>query len=280
VKWVRERAKLEFDGKGALLGGFGTTQDITDHKRIRQELLDTQQRYARVFESSMDAMVTIDSDQRILLFNFAAEKMFGCKADEAFGKPINSFIPERFHHAHGKHISMFADTGVTNRKMGKLDAVMGLRANGEEFPVEAFISQCEIDGKKLFTAILRDITERKNAENELFSVQARLALVVEKVKAGYWDWDLHSNALYLSPEWNRQLGLDDDDLLLHWDRKNDRLHPDDCTMVTEATENYIAGRQPNFELQFCMRHKDGSYRWIHSHGALLRDNPFGCLGLT
>lgn len=128
-----------------------------------------------------------------------------------------------------------------------------------------------------------DITERKQTEIELRSTQARLALVVEEVNAGYWDWDLKANTLYLSPEWNRQLGLDNDEALFKWDRQNDRLHPDDRAMVMAVTENYLAGHQPNFEIQFRLRHKDGSYRWIHSHGALLRDQhnkPYRMLGLN
>jgi PAS domain S-box-containing protein len=128
-----------------------------------------------------------------------------------------------------------------------------------------------------------DITERKHTEDELRNAQARLALVIEEVKAGYWDWDLKTNRLYLSPEWNRQLGFYEEESFLEWDRQNDRLHPDDRRMVTAARENYIAGRQQNFELQFRLRHKDGSYRWIHSRGALLRDpnnRPYRMLGIN
>ena len=161
VKWVREKAVLEFSKKGLLLGGFGTTQDITAHKRNELALLESRQRYAGIVESAMDAIITIDADQRIVLFNAAAEKMFGCKADEAIGASIERFIPEQFRTAHDGHIRAFMNTGATIRKNGELGAVKGLRANGEEFPIEASISRCEIAGEKSFTAILRDVTERE-----------------------------------------------------------------------------------------------------------------------
>jgi len=116
-----------------------------------------------------------------------------------------------------------------------------------------------------------DITERKQAEEALHNSQARLALVIEEVKAGYWDWNLLTNTLYLSPEWMRQLGLNDNEMLVQWDQKKDRLHPEDRALVMATSENFIAGRLPVYELEFRLRHKNGSYRWIHSRGALLRD---------
>jgi PAS domain S-box-containing protein len=105
VKWVRERAVLEFSNKGKLRGGFGTTQDITAHKRNELALEESRQLYAGIVDSAMDAIITIDADQRILLFNSAAEKMFGCTADKAIGESIEAFIPERFRPALNLHIS-------------------------------------------------------------------------------------------------------------------------------------------------------------------------------
>jgi signal transduction histidine kinase len=90
--------------------------------------------------------------------------MFRCLAGEALGQPLDRFIPERFRSAHSGHIQDFGRTHVTKRSRGSLGALFGLRADGEEFPIEASISQLESEGKKLYTVILRDITERKRAE--------------------------------------------------------------------------------------------------------------------
>ncbi|OYV22080.1 MAG: histidine kinase [Methylococcaceae bacterium NSO1] len=144
VKWVRERAILEFGKKGNLLGGFGITQDITSHKRNELLLAESRQRYAGIVESAMDAIITIDADQRIALFNAAAEKMFGCKADKAIGLSIERFIPERFRTDHAAHINVFRDTATTIPKNGGLRAMKGLHANGEDFPIEASISRLRL----------------------------------------------------------------------------------------------------------------------------------------
>ena len=127
-----------------------------------------------------------------------------------------------------------------------------------------------------------DITELKHTSLALSETEARLALLIEEVKAGYWDWDLNTNKVYLSPEWKRQLGFDENDSLNRWEDWECRLHPEDRAFVLEATENYISGLQPVYELEFRLCHKDGSYRWIHSRGGLLRDqtdHPYRMMGI-
>jgi PAS domain S-box-containing protein len=116
---------------------------------------DSEVRLAAIITSAMDAIITIDADQSIVLFNAAAEQMFRCSAAEAIGQPLDRFIPERYHAAHQKHIQRFAETGITSRTMGALRALNAVRANGEEFPIEASISQSRVGEQHLFTVILR-----------------------------------------------------------------------------------------------------------------------------
>ena len=183
VKWVRERAELEFDSQGRLLGGAGTTIDITDRKRAELELVESRAQLASVVESAMDAVIAVDAGQRIVLFNSAAEAMFHVSAAEAIGEPLEKLIPERFREVHARHIRGFAATGVTSRAMGRLGRLRGLRAGGEEFPLEASISQAEVDGRQLFTVILRDITERMEAEERQRLLTAELDHRVKNVLA-------------------------------------------------------------------------------------------------
>jgi PAS domain S-box-containing protein len=141
-------------------------RDIMESQQAEEKLRESEARLAGIVNSAMDAIITVDIEQRILLFNAAAEKMFRCTASKAIGQSLEGFLPKRFRTLHSSHIQSFGQTGVTTRAMAGARAVYGLRADGEEFPVEASISQVEAGGQKLYTVIMRDITERERADEQ------------------------------------------------------------------------------------------------------------------
>lgn len=127
----------------------------------------TEARMMGIIRSSMEAIITVDESQTIVIFNPAAERVFGVSAMEAVGAPLSRFIPERFRAAHSRHVEQFGVTGVSERQMGRQRVLFGLRADGTEFPIEASISQNRDGTGKLYTVMLRDVTERVRAENAL-----------------------------------------------------------------------------------------------------------------
>jgi PAS domain S-box-containing protein len=131
----------------------------------------------------MDAIIAVDQDQHIVVFNAAAEKVFGCPAREAIGSPVSRFIPQRFQADHREHIRKFGETGVTNRSMGRLDGLWAVRSNGEEFPIEASISQVHAVGMRLYTVIIRDVTQTKRAHEELQKSYAEVKRLEERLLA-------------------------------------------------------------------------------------------------
>src|SRR5262249_31227012 len=114
--------------RGAVVGVSVALQDVTTQKRAEQDLRESEARLAGLIDSAMDAIITTDAAQRVVLFNPAAERMFGCSAAEALGGPLERFIPARFHAAHWAHVESFEQTGETARRMGALGAVSGVRA--------------------------------------------------------------------------------------------------------------------------------------------------------
>ncbi|WP_321850751.1 PAS domain S-box protein [Burkholderia diffusa] len=127
----------------------------------------TEARMMGIIRSSMEAIITVDEHQTIVIFNPAAEHVFGVSAMEAVGAPLSRFIPERFRAAHARHVEQFGVTGVSERQMGRQRVLFGLRGDGTEFPIEASISQIRDGTGKLYTVMLRDVTERMRAENAL-----------------------------------------------------------------------------------------------------------------
>jgi diguanylate cyclase (GGDEF)-like protein/PAS domain S-box-containing protein len=127
----------------------------------------------------MDGIVALDEQQRIVLFNGAAEKMFGRAADEMLGQRIDSLLPARFRLAHPRHIDAFSSSQITRRTMGNLGSVYGLRANGDEFPIEAAISQATVDGRSIYAVILRDVTERQRVEEALHASTTLVKSIVD-----------------------------------------------------------------------------------------------------
>lgn len=144
-------------------------------RRLDAALRESQAQLEALVQSAMDAILTVDEKQSIVMFNAAAEKTFRCSRADAVGQPIERFIPQRFRAAHSVHVRKFGETGVTTRAMNKLGTLRALRADGEEFPMEASISHVEAGGGAFFTIILRDITERELAEKKLAEKMEELA---------------------------------------------------------------------------------------------------------
>ena len=137
-------------------------------------LHEAQARVGGIVESAMDAIITVDEDQRIVLFNAAAEQVFRWPRNSVLGEPLDMLLPERLRRNHRSHIESFAVKGVTSRRMGDKTVLQGLRRDGEEFPLDASISQHIENGRKLFTVILRDVTERVRAEHALLESKQEL----------------------------------------------------------------------------------------------------------
>lgn len=136
------------DKQGTLVGFSKVTRDLTQRRQEEIALRRSEARLPGIISSAMDAIISVNEEQRIVLFNRAAEQMFACTVGDVIGRPLDRFIPARHRTEHRRHIEGFGRTGVTSRSMWRPGTLTGLRANGEEFPIEATISQIETDGQK------------------------------------------------------------------------------------------------------------------------------------
>ena len=158
---------------------------VRREQRLTHALGEVSDRYQQTVDSVMDAIVGVDEDYRIILFNPAAEKMFGRTSQEVLGRSISMLIPDRYRSAHHGHVKGFRESAVASRAMAPLTAITGLHANGTEFPIESTISQTVVNGKSQQTAVLRDVTETRRAERELVEMNAQLrglSIAQEKIR--------------------------------------------------------------------------------------------------
>jgi PAS domain S-box-containing protein len=166
-----------------------------------------------ILHSMMDGVISINENHEVILFNAAAEKMFGYSTKKALGQFINRFIPERYQDSNSKDVKSFGVSGATKRGMGSLGLIFGLRANGEEFPIEASISQLKRGNQQLYTVVLRDITERKRDEEVIKRLLWQNQLILHSAGEGIYGLDTQGNTTFVNPAAAKMLGYAPDELI-------------------------------------------------------------------
>ena len=282
VVWAETHLAPTINESGQIVSMLGVTLDITEqkqaenaHKTAENALRHHEAQLAGIIGSAMDAIISIDEDEVVVLFNATAEKIFGCSATEAIGQKIDRFIPERYRLKHHEHVRLFAETKATKRKMGTLQELYGLRVSAEEFPIEASISQTEVEGRKFFTVILRDITERKRTLDELIESEERFAkaftanpqpMTLTTVPDGLYI-DVNDSFLAMSGyKFEEVVGHTAVELNV-WETPSDRT-----AFFEELNRN---GSVISYEMKF--RCKDGSFRMLLMSSENLEISGKSCL---
>lgn len=172
---------FEHEGRELFLA---LARDVSERKKAEAALQESEQRLSCILESAMDAIIAINEALQIVLFNKAAEKVFGCSAKDVKGQPLVNFLSESFKRLISNYISGEAKGG--RGYMWVPEGLTAKRKSGEEFPVEATISTVEADCQGLYTIILRDTNERKKAEAELNKLQLQNVYLQEEIKSEYF----------------------------------------------------------------------------------------------
>lgn len=142
-------------------------RDVTDRVTAQAMLAASEARLRGILDSAMDAIITVDAAQRVVIFNAAAESMFGYGRDEAIGAPLETFLPARYRASHATYVKAFGESGLASRRMADTRIVTGLRRGGDEFPIDAAISHMKEGDAIFYTVILRDVSAREKAMSDL-----------------------------------------------------------------------------------------------------------------
>ncbi|HEY7396548.1 MAG TPA: PAS domain S-box protein [Gemmatimonadaceae bacterium] len=175
------------DPDGSAVSYITQMEDITARKRAESALRLSEAKFSGIVSIAADAIITVDAQQRITIFNEGAERIFGYAKNEIIGRPLEQLIPERFRVVHRAHFARFAASSDAARTMGERSEIFGLRKSGDEFPAEASIARVTAGNTTFFFVVLRDITTRKADEEAL-----KRAIVARDEVLGFVAHDLRN----------------------------------------------------------------------------------------
>ncbi|MBS0206088.1 MAG: PAS domain S-box protein [Planctomycetes bacterium] len=248
-----------------------TTDSSENHtpteNRQRDELL-----VRNILDTAMDGIISMDSQHRVILFNPAAEAIFGFRAEQVLGRAIDVLIPSRFRLQHHNDVAKFGQGDIQQRRMGQQRTVMALHASGEEFPIESSISQTTVDGEKIYTVIVRDVTEAVRYRQQIEQQSQMLDQVSDAVIVV----DLEGRITYWNQAATRQFGWTSAEAL--GQNANDLLNRGDQNLPAEMQCGGSQGGVWAGELQKTTR--SGNRITVEHRRSALRDkdgNVIGCL---
>jgi PAS domain S-box-containing protein len=224
-----------------------------------------------VVETASDAVVSIDHRGDILLANHATTTAFGYEPSELIGQPLTILMPEYLRDLHTAGLKRYQETSHRHMNWQSTELI-GLRKNGEEFPVEVSFGEITNNGHRVFTGFIRDISERKRAEEALRASERDLSSIIETIPGLVWCAAPDGELDYLNQRILDYTGTSAGAWAqLGW--KN-LLHPDDAEPTAHAWSRAVATGQP-LEVQCRLRRSDGAYRWFQSLGQAARDSEGG-----
>jgi len=244
--------------------------DISARKRAEEALAESQARMDKVVGAAQDAIIMLDPEGNISMWNNSAQRIFGYSRQEVMGRNLHKLLaPKRFHDAHSKGFAEFRHSGRGNA-VGRIIEMKALRKDGQEFPVELSLSSVQIKGEWHAVGIIRDITERRDAEDQLKNERQRLANVIEGTRVGTWEWNVQSGQTVFNETWAEMLGYTLQELapvsIKTWESL---AHPEDFRRSEEVLARHFAGKLPYYDCECRMKHKDGRWIWIHDCGRLM-----------
>ncbi len=231
------------------------------------ELTESKQKIQAIVENAADGIVTVNESGVIDSFSKAAELMFDYSAAEVIGQNVKKLMPEPYHGHHDDYLKHYMETrkgqiiGTGPREL------MAQRRDGTTFPVELAVSEMYLkDHHRMFVGLLRDITRRKEAEQELRASEERFTLITRGTKDGIWDWDLTTGQIYFSPRWKAMLGYDEIDIMDSFLSLQKLIHPDDLGLALDSWTSCMEGKNSAFVIEYRLCNKQGDYRWIECRG--------------
>jgi diguanylate cyclase (GGDEF)-like protein/PAS domain S-box-containing protein len=233
------------------------------------ELRKSEARYRTVLDAAFDAIVTITPDGIVRWFNPGAERIFGHTAEEVIGQPVTLLMPERYRDLCVAGLHRYLRTGEA-RVVGVTTELVGLRKDGSEFPIEMSLGETHENGERLFTGVIRDITERKRTEDALREARDRFRSLFDHAPIGVAMVTLEGRYVQVNRSLCEILGYCEEELQsLTW---QELTHPDDLAASSAYARRIVEGEFPRYHLEKRFLHADGHTVWASLSVSLVRDS--------
>ena len=243
-------------------------------KRAEEERARAQTMLTNILETAGDAIVAIDRDSRIVIFNGEAERIFGYRAEEALGQPLALLLPQDVKGMHAAHIGRFVLAKEQRRLMGSRSEIRARRKDGEEFDAEAAISKMNFGGEMIFTAVLRDVTVRRRADRALFESESRFQAMTANVPGIVYQLIYTPSGefryTYMSAGVKEMFGVEAEDVLTNPGIFVNIIVPEDAKRLRSAFKRSAAMMSPT-AFEFRARTARGDVRWSRGSSRPRRD---------
>ena len=273
---IVERSLIVRDAKGQVVRMIGALTDISERKRAEEALRESEDRYRDLVEHSGDLICTHDLNGRLLSVNQVAASSLGYTPDEMLEMPPREFLVPEVRDQFDAYLE-------TIGRRGSARGLMVVQTRAGERRIWEYSNTLRTKGvpAPIIRGMAHDVTERVHAQKALRESQRRLELIARASNTGLWDWDPRTNLVYYSPEWKSQIGYAEHEISNRFEEWETRIHPEDLPGAIGRVRDYLANPQGEFENEFRLRHKDGSYRWILARASVLKDDhskPYRMLG--
>jgi PAS domain S-box-containing protein len=272
VPVLKTVTRIMIGGRPYLLDSF---VDLTEHKATQGALQNSEERFRAIFNSARDGIIKIDNNGAIILWNTAAETIFGYKSEEMIGKNFHQIIaPSRFHEAHNTAFMHFQKTGQ-GEAVGKTLELVGIHKDGREIPIELSLSSVKINEKWHAVGIVRDTSERGKMQAILSEKETHFRNLADFGMALIWTSGLDMKCNYFNRPWLEFTGRTLEQEM--GDGWAEGVHPDD---LDGCFKTYVGAfeKRERFSMVYRIRRHDGEYRWIQDDGAPRYDHNGEFLG--
>src|SRR5215211_2787021 len=228
------------------------------HRQLDDELRKSEARYRTILDTAFEAIVTITPDGIVRWFNRGAERIFGYRAEEVIGQPVTLLMPERYRELCVAGLHRYLQTGEA-RVVGGTTELVGLRKDGSEFPIELSLGETYEDSERLFTGVIRDVTQRKRAESALRESEQRFRGSFERAATGMALVGTDGRFLRVNRSLCEILGYPERELL--GKTFQEITHPDDLEVDLGHLKRVLAGEIRTYQMEKRYLHKDGHVVW-------------------